>query len=92
MRVRLYVRISLLLNTYKILSHICFSRLTPHRDDIFGNTVFSRIPRALFFPKKLRPKTGVRGLFANYEVVKYSFTPRRVRGGGGVRTSIRALV
>jgi hypothetical protein len=43
---------------------------------------------AHFFPKKLRPKTGVRGLFVSYEVGKDSFTPRWAGG----QTSICALV
>jgi hypothetical protein len=40
------------------------------------------------YPKKLRPKNGMRGLFANYEVGKDSFTQT---SGEGRQTSICAL-
>jgi hypothetical protein len=67
-----------------------FSVLSGH---LTGNPVTTLIKYRIF-SNTLRtffPKTGVHGLFVNYEVGKDSFTPRRAREGEG-RISICALV
>jgi hypothetical protein len=67
--------------TVEVVKSFCssdeVSGVMPGKKDycIFSNTLRT------FFPKKLRPKSGVRGLFANYKVGKDLFTPRLARQG-----------